>query len=649
MEEHCDVIGLRHRPSLHMPPLLNRMALHLRKLRAALGEPRPPRWQTLWHTPQALLAVVLTCLAVLAGAPARSEAPLVPASGVLKLDSHTRDAAAWPVTRILEDASNSLDAQAAWRSLSRFEVPRTPYQNLGQRPSAIWLHIPIKVGEGAAGNWVARLEYPLLNEVDFVVFDRLGQIVHQSRTGSLTPFSLRPLPTRALTADLQLQPGQSYDVMVRIRTMTAVIVPLHFMPWSSVNELESRDQILFGILGGLMLFMLAYSLSRWISLRQPVFLAYAGVLCANAAFALAIYGVGAQYLWPHNAWLATQVSAGSSLAVLAANLYFCLHALEVRQSWPRLANWVQVLAAVALILLVAFLLGAISYRQAAVSASIGVIGHVLLFLPVVILRWRRDDRAAPFLIAGWLSFAAGMLVIATLLRGLLPVNGWTLYGAQFGATGEMLCWLMVLGLRVEHLREVAERARREHDLLDALAHTDPLTGLANRRGLERVLAAGIGDGPRAGGRAPLKALFLLDLDGFKQINDQLGHEAGDAVLTTLAQRLREATRAGDLVARIGGDEFVVLATGLNTPADAAAIGRKLLAQFEQPLLLADGQLRRIGGTIGYSLASGPVRDANAWMREADAAMYAGKSAGKLRLVAYAELAPHQHADSLHQA
>jgi diguanylate cyclase (GGDEF)-like protein len=630
------------------PPLSNRLAQRLQALWAAF-DPRLQRWRSLWHPPQALLAVVLTCLAVLAGAPARSEAPAQQSADVLRLDAHTRDAAAWPVTRILEDTGGGLDARAAWHSLGLFEVPRTPYQNLGQRASAVWLHIPVAIGAHAPGNWVARLEYPLLNEVDFVVFDRQGLVVHQSRTGSLTPFSQRPLQTRALSADLHLQPGQSYDVMVRIRTMTAVIVPLHFMPWSSVNELESRDQILFGILGGLMLFMLAYSLSRWISLRQPAFLAYAGVLSANGAFALALYGVGAQYLWPDSAWLATQVSAGSSLAVVAANLYFCLYALEVRQSWPRLATAVQIAAAVVLTLLAAFLLGVISYRQGALAASIGVVCHVALFLPVVVMRWRRDDRAAPFMVAGWLSFAAGMLVITTLLRGLLPVNGWTLYGAQFGATGEMLCWLMVLGLRVEHLREAAERSRREHDLLDALAHTDPLTGLANRRGLERVLAAGIGDGPRADGRAPLKALFLLDLDGFKQINDQLGHEAGDAVLTTLAQRLKGATRAGDLVARIGGDEFVVLATGLNTPADAAAVGCKLLAQFEQPLLLAGGQLRRIGGTVGYSLASGPVRDANAWMREADAAMYAGKSAGKLRLVAYAELASHQHADSLHRA
>jgi diguanylate cyclase (GGDEF)-like protein len=229
-----------------------------------------------------------------------------------------------------------------------------------------------------------------------------------------------------------------------------------------------------------------------------------------------------------------------------------------------------------------------------------------------------------------------MLVITTLLRGLLPATGWTLYGAQFGATGEMLCWLMVLGLRVEHLRETAERSRREHDLLDALAHTDPLTGLANRRGLERALAAGMGDGPRADGRTALKALFLLDLDGFKQINDQLGHEAGDAVLTTIAQRLKGAVRAGDLVARLGGDEFVVLAAGLNSPDDAQAVGRKLLAQFDPPILLAGGELRRVGATVGYSLACGPVGDGAAWMGEADTAMYSGKHAGKRQLVAYAD-------------
>ena len=144
-------------------------------------------------------------------------------------------------------------------------------------------------------------------------------------------------------------------------------------------------------------------------------------------------------------------------------------------------------------------------------------------------------------------------------------------------------------------------------------------------------------------------MLYIDLDGFKQINDQLGHEAGDAVLTTLAQRLRKASRAGDLVARLGGDEFVVVATGLSSPEDAEVVGRKLLAQFEQPILLPGGLLQRLGGTIGYSLASGPLRDASAWMREADAAMYAGKSAGKQRLVAYADLAAQPRGDSAEAA
>lgn len=570
--------------------------------------------------------------------PGRAEPPgpvgVGDAPPALRLGAQTPSVKAWPVAQVFEDPEHRLTHAQVLQRLGAFRAPDSPDQNLGQRHATVWLHVWLEVEPDAPERWVAHIDYPLLHDVELHLLDREGRLLQRTRTGAQVPFSQRPLGLRAPAAELRLQPGERYQVLLRVRSDTALILPLRFMQWSAVAAHESREQILQGVMVGLSLFMLAYSLTRWYSLRQPMFLAYGAMIVCALAFWLAFFGIGSQYLWGDLPGLAMNMSAGASLPLVAANLLFSLHALELRHSWPRLARLMQATVAGLLLALLLFAAGVLSYRAAAVIGSVTAVAHILVLIPIAVLRWRAGDRAALFLALGWLSYVGGLVLITTLLRGVWPANFWTLHGGQLGAAGEMLCWLLVLGLRVEHLREAAERTRREHDLLDALAHTDALTGLANRRGLDRALA----HGPAGAGQdGTLSALYLLDLDGFKQVNDELGHEAGDLVLVTVAHRLREVTRQADVLARLGGDEFVVMVRGLKSSRDARKLGLKLLGQFEQPHLLGDGRLHRVGATIGYSLAAGPVRDVAAWLREADAAMYAGKQQGRHTLTDHADL------------
>jgi diguanylate cyclase len=173
------------------------------------------------------------------------------------------------------------------------------------------------------------------------------------------------------------------------------------------------------------------------------------------------------------------------------------------------------------------------------------------------------------------------------------------------------------------MRHFAERAGREREALRSLAHTDPLTGLPNRRGLQLELDAAL---PRASPER-LLAVYLLDLDGFKAVNDRLGHDAGDDLLKAVAGRLRSHLRGRDVVARLGGDEFVVMAGELGADDDARRLGQKLLDEFNQPFMVR-GQHCRVGLTIGYALAPFDGRDEASLLKRADAAMYAGKQAGK---------------------
>ena len=160
----------------------------------------------------------------------------------------------------------------------------------------------------------------------------------------------------------------------------------------------------------------------------------------------------------------------------------------------------------------------------------------------------------------------------------------------------------------------------------ALAHTDPLTGLSNRRSLSDALTRSL-----AGSTADrLLAVYLIDVDEFKPVNDTYGHEAGDELLVEIARRLQASVRSGDIVARLGGDEFVVLANGLRSEQQALELGNKLLALFHAPVALKDKQVH-IGLTIGYAIAPIDGHETSTVLKRADAAMYIGKQNGKRRL------------------
>ena len=173
------------------------------------------------------------------------------------------------------------------------------------------------------------------------------------------------------------------------------------------------------------------------------------------------------------------------------------------------------------------------------------------------------------------------------------------------------------------LVDITERKAIEEKMA-ALAREDPLTGLPNRRTLDDRLAQAI---PLVMRREGKLAILFLDLDGFKPINDRLGHEAGDAVLVEVGKRLTALVRRSDTVARVGGDEFVLLLMDVHS---REAVGRKaseLISEVTKPIRLANGPVV-VGITIGIALCPTDGSTAAELIRNADSAMYVAKRAGR---------------------
>jgi len=172
---------------------------------------------------------------------------------------------------------------------------------------------------------------------------------------------------------------------------------------------------------------------------------------------------------------------------------------------------------------------------------------------------------------------------------------------------------------VAEMRQLTERLRLE-------SHRDALTGLLNRRGLDPLLQG-------ASGSEGDHSVLFVDLDGFKAVNDLAGHAKGDAVLCQVASILEASVRGDDSVARVGGDEFVILLRGCDK-AQAVAVAQKMVDVVRARHFTVDMHVFRIGASVGVRSFNGGADSTDALLHDADSACYLAKRLGRGRVVVY---------------
>ena len=173
------------------------------------------------------------------------------------------------------------------------------------------------------------------------------------------------------------------------------------------------------------------------------------------------------------------------------------------------------------------------------------------------------------------------------------------------------------------MRDITERKKAEEKLTQ-LALYDQLTGLPNRTMFHEKLTSALLQARRAKSEM---ALLFIDLDGFKTVNDTLGHGVGDQLLREVGKRLRISIRESDTAARMGGDEFMVILNNLHDRSQALLIAEKIINAINQPMQL-DGNKCNVGASIGIAIYPEQAENASDLVRAADSAMYYAKASGK---------------------
>jgi signal transduction histidine kinase/DNA-binding response OmpR family regulator/HPt (histidine-containing phosphotransfer) domain-containing protein len=409
-----------------------------------------------------LLLFALWCLLGAARA-----APLV-------LDDAARHVEAWPAVTLLHDPDGRLDAASLAAAPGRFAPPHGAYATLGMEKGVVWLRVPVRTAPGGDGAWALKFDFGLLNHVDMYV-TRAGRIERHLRGGTdrtaRDPNALGgPVPAFVL----HLAPDADYDMLLRVDTNGPKILPIAFEKPDAFYQGALHDRLVQGILTGLFLCLLLYSLAQWANLREILFAKYALLIGGLALYNIAWWGLGAEYLWGTSPWALVHATGIISLMTSCGGYLFVGEALTrpgVDRVFPRLMRTGAVLCLVAA---AAFGFDLIHDEAlVAVVASLGIM-PMLLGLPGAFNRARRGDTVGIYFLVGWAASFVSSAIQAQVIKGGLDATYWTLNSTQFGGTFDMIVFMRILGLRTKRIQEAMLRAeastRMKSEFLANMSH-----------------------------------------------------------------------------------------------------------------------------------------------------------------------------------
>ncbi len=410
-----------------------------------------------------LLACVLLLALLL---PAAGQA----APGALLLDDPVRRIPAWPAVTVLYDSAGTLTVDQVLAPAAQFAAPRTAYATLGVHNDVVWLRIPVTVAPASDGHWVLDIDYAVLNRVDLFVTS--GAVV--GRHVAMGKLQQGHPTGRAPAVALDLQPGRDYALLLRIDSRGSKILPLSLSKPGAFLVDALGEQMVQGMLTGLSLCLLLYSLAQWRNLREPLFGKFALLVAGTMLFSMEFFGIGAQYLWTNNAWMT--MHAGGLFALMAScGAYLFVEEALARPGLDRtFSGLMKIGAALTLVAAAAYASDLIGVRMlVAIVSTLGLM-PMLLGLPGAFMRARRGDAVGTWFLVGWAISFACSVVVSQVIAGNVGANFWTMHALQFGNSFDMLVFMRILGMRSKAMQSAMLRAeaatRMKSDFLANMSH-----------------------------------------------------------------------------------------------------------------------------------------------------------------------------------
>lgn len=579
--------------------------------RAVSGHPL--RQWPLWIV--ALVALFLSALAT--AQPSQSAGPTQAQREPLQIARQADGLPAVQHLQVLDDTTRSLTIEQVRTPQHevRFGFPADPLKGK-EADRVLWFKLQMRLVDPADATREWLLLVPTVSTRDlrfYGPFDENGHaLADPVVTGMRHPWATRPAASEQMAWRFRLPGPGTYTAYFRVESTFARIYDVKI--WDPADFLEStQDKRMFdGVSYGLLFGLMVYGLVLFLVFGEGLY-AYYMLSCACGVLALAsINGHALRYPfahWPAVAGIA--YTAGPALWAIC-KLQFGRRLLRLRHFAPWLDRLVQVFT-LTLALAIPYAYWGSHPLLTFQLVQVSVVASTVVMVVGALVAMRRRYWPAVLYFFGIALLLAGVGTI------VLPSWGWMAWApnqmnvSQGALVAELIVFAVAMASRLRLvLRSEQALTTRTQQLVEALG-TDALTGATSRTGLESRGEEWLGTGE------PF-ALMLLDLDGFKGVNDAHGHAAGDAVLIATAKRLRQQLRAHDVVARLGGDEFAILVHGTPSPQTLGVMAQRMIEACAGPVDY-EGRSVTVGMSLGIACHPNDGNTLAQLLRAADLAMY----------------------------
>jgi len=516
-----------------------------------------------------------------------------------------------------QDGRLTLPAAIAAYQAGQFSPGNSPVLNFGIGSKPAWIHFSVDNPTVAPLQKRLSIEIAWLDQVEVYVRYR-GRTVERYRAGDTLPFAQRPVDSRYFVFDHTFEPGTS-DVFIRLETPDPMVAPIYLLSPETSRLRQMQQELSYGIVYGFLLALMAYNAILFASLRSSRYLLYALYLVMFVAMNIAYTGHGFAWFWPDSTTWQQWSNPVLMFLYGVSGLLFAIRFLDLQVYFPRVRKAVIGFCVIFGILLAAAIL-LDSQKYALLDAFSFAFLFSIIMLLLGIITARTGQKPAQYFLLAALSAMVGALLTTLSVWGFIPHNSWTFRAVEIGM--QLDATLLALALAYQLRVGQEERLRAER-----LAQMDPLTGLNNRRAFYDKTRALWSHAIRHGHPT---SVMLLDIDLFKQVNDAYGHAHGDDVLKATADILRQSIRLGDILARWGGEEFIVFLPETDRD-EATMLAERLRTTIAGMRVPYEAGVSAVTASFGIAQRTPSQLTLDALIACADDCLYESKQQGRNRV------------------
>ena len=512
------------------------------------------------------------------------------------------------------DAHLELDEVIEAYNAGKFSTSTSPVLSFSIVSKPVWIRFDINNPGNTPISKRLSIETSWLDKVDVYFLKGTHQLKHYQLGDSL-PFSARPVDNLFFVLDHQYESGLS-TIYLRVETPDPTLVPIYLRSTEAMHAAELNERYTYGITYGAILALLLYNLMLYVGLKNRRYLYYVLYLGMFLLMNLSYTGQGFKYFWPDFPALQLWIIPGLMVAYAISGLMFATSFLETKTSLPRMH---RMIIRGCWGFAIAYLISLIA-QQASMTILIAfaaVLPYTIAMILLGVLALRAGNPSARYFLYAIVIAAIGASITGLAVSGFIPYHNYTYRAVEYGTVIEAI--LLALALADRFRLTQAEKASAEQ-----MARIDSLTGLNNRRAFSELVEPMWQTGVR---KKHDMAIIMLDIDVFKSINDSFGHAEGDKVLIHTARVLAQSARAGDILARWGGEEFVLFMTETSLQ-DAVTIAERIRESISSSSLSHEDHALSFTVSLGVDSYSKETLSLEELIDSADEYLYKAKKAGR---------------------